>query len=188
MGEFDSKRVLVFVAHPSDECQDLEAMTAPLRKLGVYTVLLSVTRGGDPGTCEQELRKEAGRFGVEVFFLDYPDGGLSEITRGKLIEHLAGWIDTVQPQTILAFGPDCCSDQPDHVTLFQVITQIVRQYFPTIPIQYLPSPVETLQKPVSPQSDTPSADRVGDGLVWADDRNRSGRFSRPSGRNFPRRS
>ncbi len=149
MGEFDSKRVLAFVAHPSDECQDLEAMTAPLRALGVRTILICATRGGEREICEQELRNEARRFGVEVFFLDYPDGGLSDIARGKLVEHLACWIDTVQPQTILAFGPDCCGDQSDHVTLLQVITQIVRQYFPMIPIQYLPSPAEPLRKLVS---------------------------------------
>ncbi len=151
MGEFDSKHVLAFVAHPSDECQDLEATIAPLRKSGVRTILICATRGGDRETCEQELLQQAKRLGVEVFFLDYPDGGLSDIGRGKLVEHLAGWIDTVQPHTILAFGPDCCGDQPDHVTLLQVITQIVRQYFPTIPIQYLTPPAKTLQNPVSPR-------------------------------------
>lgn len=145
MGDFDTKRVLAFVAHASDECQSLEEMIAPLRKMGARTVLLCATRGGDRVICEQELRQEAAQLGIELFFLDYPDGGLSEIARGKLVEHIACWIDTVQPQTILAFGPDCCSDQPDHVTLFQVVTQLVRQFYPTIPIQYLKSPAETFQ-------------------------------------------
>ena len=40
-----------------------------------------------------------------------------------LAESMAWWIDLVQPQVILTFGPEGVSGHPDHVTISHVVTQ-----------------------------------------------------------------
>ena len=78
---------------------------------------------------EQELRQAAKHLGIEVYFLGYQDGELSKTDPAKLLEHVAGWIDTVQPQVILTFGPDGVSGHPDHVTISHIVTQAYDTYY-----------------------------------------------------------
>jgi LmbE family N-acetylglucosaminyl deacetylase len=40
-----------------------------------------------------------------------------------LLKTIAGWIDLVQPQVILTFGPGGVSGHPDHVTVSRIVTQ-----------------------------------------------------------------
>jgi LmbE family N-acetylglucosaminyl deacetylase len=77
-----------------------------------------------------------------VYFLGCADGSLSGENPKKLLENIACWIDTVQPQAILTFGPDGVSGHPDHVTLSRIVTQAVEQYFPGICLLYT-APSET---------------------------------------------
>ena len=116
MREMRAKRMLAILAHPDDESFGAGGILAKYAHQCVQVVLLRVTRGeaGIPGvkpeeagnirTCE--LRKAAEQLGIEVYFLDYPDGGLARTKSQTLLEMIASWIDLIQPQVILTFGPD----------------------------------------------------------------------------------
>ena len=142
MKNLGPNRMLVILAHPDDESFAVGGTLAKYAHEGVQIVLLCATRGeaGIPGKCsedagkirEQELIKAAQYLGIEVHFLDYQDGELSEADPAKLLERIACWIDTVQPQVILTFGPDGVSGHPDHVTVSHIVTQAVEQFFPDV--------------------------------------------------------
>ena len=76
---------------------------------------------------ERELRKAAEQLGIEVYFMGYPDGGLANMEPGMLLETITCWIDMVQPQLILTFGPEGVSGHPDHVIISKIVTQAYDQ-------------------------------------------------------------
>ena len=132
-------RMLVILAHPDDESFGAGGTLAKYAHQGVHVILLCATRGEagilgvNPQKAgairEQELREAAKHLGIDVFFLGYQDGELSKTDPSKLVEHITGWIDTVQPQVILTFGPDGVSGHPDHVTISQIVTQAYDTYY-----------------------------------------------------------
>jgi LmbE family N-acetylglucosaminyl deacetylase len=144
-------RMLVILAHPDDESFGAGGTLAKYAHQGVKVILLCATRGeaGISGAKpeeagairEQELRQAAKHLGIEVYFLGYRDGELSKTDPAKLLEHIAGWIDTVQPQVILTFGPDGVSGHPDHVTISHIVTQAYDTYYRTGMLLYI-SPSE----------------------------------------------
>lgn len=147
MGDLKPNRLLVILAHPDDESFAVGGTLAKYARLGIQTILLCATRGeaGIPGQNpeaagairEQELLSAAKQLGIEVHFLGYQDGTLSSEDPVRLLEHIACWIDTVQPQAILTFGPDGVSGHPDHVTVSNIVTQAVEKYFPNICLLYI---------------------------------------------------
>lgn len=82
---------------------------------------LSSSEAGD--IRERELRKAAEQLGIEVYLSAYPDGQLANMDPEPLLEHIACWIELVQPQVILTFGPEGVSGHPDHVTVSKIVTQ-----------------------------------------------------------------
>jgi len=163
MNENEPNRMLVILAHPDDESFGAGGTLAKYAHQGVQVILLCATRGeaGISGARpeeagairEQELRQAATHLGIEVYFLGYQDGELSNADPPKLLEHIAGWIDTVQPQAILTFGPDGVSGHPDHVTLSNIVTQAVNQFFPNVWLLYIaPSEATVLGCGVSSSS------------------------------------
>jgi len=132
MTEDISKRMLVILAHPDDESYGMGGTLAKYSHLGVKVILLCATRGeeGIPGTLpedagrirELELREAARHLEIEVHFLGYMDGKLSEVDPNVLFEDITCWIGLVRPQIILTFGPDGVSGHPDHVTISNVVT------------------------------------------------------------------
>lgn len=140
-------RMLVILAHPDDESFAVGGTLAKLSHQGIEVILLTATRGEigipglEPGKAgairEQELLRAAKYLGIRVYFLDYRDGELSTVDPWKLIEHIACWIDTVQPQVIITFGPDGVSGHPDHVAISLAVTQIVEQFYPNICLVYI---------------------------------------------------
>jgi len=131
--------MLVILAHPDDESFAVGGTLAKYAHQDVQVVLLCVTRGeaGIPGVKPEEagnirmreLRQAAEHLGIEVYFLDYPDGGLDRIKPQTLVEMVACWIDLVQPQVILTFGPEGVSGHPDHVTISNIVTQVFDQTY-----------------------------------------------------------
>jgi LmbE family N-acetylglucosaminyl deacetylase len=127
------KRMLAIFAHPDDESFAADGTLAKYAHQDVQVVLLCVTRGeaGIPGLVayqagakrEIELRQAADKLGIEVYLLVYPDGKLCEIDQRQLVEMIATWIDMVQPQVILTFGPDGVSGHPDHITISHIVTE-----------------------------------------------------------------
>ncbi len=153
MKNLTPNRMLVILAHPDDESFNMGGTIAKYAHQGIEVVLLTATRGeiGIPGVepekagaiREQELLQAARHLGIRVYFLDYQDGELAAADPWKLLEHIACWIDTVQPQVILTFGPDGISGHPDHVAISHAVTQAVEQYFPNICLLYIALSEET---------------------------------------------
>jgi LmbE family N-acetylglucosaminyl deacetylase len=133
MREIKPKRMLVILAHPDDESFAVGGTLAKYAHQDVQVILLSATRGeaGVPGINpeeagdirERELRQAAEHLGIEVYFLGYQDGGLAHTPPDMLLETIACWIDLVQPQVILTFGPEGVSGHPDHVTISRTVTK-----------------------------------------------------------------
>ena len=133
MNELKPKRMLVILAHPDDESFAVGGTLAKYAHQDVQIILLCATRGeaGIPGLSsseagdirERELRKAAEHLGIEVYLSGCPDGQLANMNPETLLEHIACWIDLVQPQVILTFGPEGVSGHPDHVTISQIVTQ-----------------------------------------------------------------
>ena len=139
MNQPTPNRMLVLLAHPDDESFAVGGTLAKFAHQGVQVILLCATRGeaGIAGVASQkagsiredELREAAKHLGIEVYFLDYQDGQLADINPHDLLKHIAAWMDVVQPQVILTFGPDGISGHPDHVTISQVVTQAYDQFY-----------------------------------------------------------
>ena len=133
MSELKPKRMLVILAHPDDESFAVGGTLAKYAHQNVQVILLCVTRGEagilgvkseEAGNIrEHELRKAAEHLGIEVHFLGYQDGELANTNPRSLLETIACWIDLVQPQVILTFGPESISGHPDHVTISHIVTQ-----------------------------------------------------------------
>jgi len=133
MREIKPKRMLVILAHPDDESFAVGGTLAKYAHQNVQVILLCATRGeaGIQGVKpeeagdirERELRQAAEHQGIEVYFLGYPDGELAQTKPEALLETVACWIDLVQPQVILTFGPEGVSGHPDHVTISHTVTK-----------------------------------------------------------------
>lgn len=147
MDKMNSKRMMVILAHPDDESFGMGGTLAKYSHQGAQVILLCATRGeaGIPGVKpdeamkirEQEVHMAAKQLGIEVYFLDYLDGNLAKADQDNLLEYIACWIYTVDPQVILTFGPDGISGHPDHVTISNIATRVVNKYFPRTWLFYL---------------------------------------------------
>ena len=132
MEERNPKRMLVILAHPDDESFAAGGMLAKYAHQGVQVVLLCATRGeagiqgigpAEAGDIrERELKQAAKHLGIEVHFLGYLDGELASM-RQELLQVATCWLDLVQPQVVLTFGPDGVSGHVDHITISDVVTQ-----------------------------------------------------------------
>lgn len=139
MSELKPKRMLVILAHPDDESFAVGGTLAKYAQQNVQVILLCATRGeaGIDGVKsekagdirEGELRKAAEHLGIEIYFLGYLDGELAQTKPGALLETIACWVDLVQPQLILTFGPEGVSGHPDHVTISHTVTQAYDQFY-----------------------------------------------------------
>lgn len=133
MSEPKSKRMLAILCHPDDESFAIGGTLAKYAHQDVQVILLCATRGeaGIPGAKteeagnirERELMQAAEHLGIEVYFLGFPDGELANTPPEMLLESIACWIDLVQPQVIITFGPEGVSGHPDHVTISRTVTQ-----------------------------------------------------------------
>lgn len=147
MNGLKPNRMLVILAHPDDESFAVGGTLARYAHEGIQVVLLTATRGEigipdiEPETAaairELELEQAVTYLGAEIHFLGYRDGELSKTDPWKLLENVACWIDTVQPQVILTFGPDGVSGHPDHVAISNIVTQAVERFFPEVCLLYI---------------------------------------------------
>ncbi len=137
--EIKPKRMLAILAHPDDESFAAGGTLAKYAHQGVQVTLLCATRGeaGISGVTpeeagairEAELRKAAEHLGIEVYFLGFQDGELAQTKPETLLKTIADWVDRLQPQVILTFGPDGVSGHPDHVTISHIVTQAYDLYY-----------------------------------------------------------
>jgi len=154
MHEPKLKRMLVILAHPDDESFAAGGTLAKYARQDVQVVLLCATRGeaGIAGMKpeeagdirEGELRKAAQELGIEVQFLGCRDGELSRCRTEMLAESMAWWMDMIQPQVILSFGPEGVSGHSDHVTVSNAVTEAYDRYYKKGMLLYIRPSIATV--------------------------------------------
>ncbi len=132
--EIPPKRMLAIFAHPCDESFAAGGMLAKYAHEDVRVVLLCLTKGeaGIPGMQPKfagsnrpdELRRAEEMLGIEAYLYSYTDGDLSRMETGILLETISTWIDLVQPQVIVTFGPDGVSGHPDHIAVSKLVSEV----------------------------------------------------------------
>jgi LmbE family N-acetylglucosaminyl deacetylase len=111
-------------AHPDDETYLCGGTMAALRSAGHRVLCITATQGerggsGDPRAVASlragELARALAVLGVhEHRWLGLPDGGCDEVPAGPVVARLEQLLRTVQPRTVLTFGPDGLTGHPDH--------------------------------------------------------------------------
>lgn len=123
--------VLGIWAHPDDEAFLSAGLMAAARDAGNRVVCVTATLGehgtDDPtrwpphrlsAVREHELRASLAVLGVtEHHLLGLRDGSLAAQPAEAITRHLAHIITTVEPDTIVTFGPDGMTGHEDHQTL-----------------------------------------------------------------------
>jgi LmbE family N-acetylglucosaminyl deacetylase len=121
-------------AHPDDETFLAGGTMAAAAAHGQRVVCVSATCGehgtDDPVTWPPErlaaVRRWESRAAMAVLgvdehhWLDLPDGGLEQVDRidpSGPLESIRQLLTTVQPDTVLTFGPDGITFHPDHRTI-----------------------------------------------------------------------
>lgn len=128
-------KLLGVFPHPDDETLGMGSTFARYAAKGVETYLVCATRGErgwfesegpDPGfegvarIREAELRCAAEHLGLkEVCFLDYIDGDVDQAEPREIIAKIVAQIRRIQPDVVVAFGPDGAYGHPDHIALSQ---------------------------------------------------------------------
>ncbi|MBF4767444.1 PIG-L family deacetylase [Nocardioides agariphilus] len=114
--------VLMVWAHPDDETYLAGGLSAALTASGQRVVCVTATRGEAGGEAADlaairttELEAALALLGVEEHhWLDYPDGGCAAVDEATAAARVRGYIDVVDPDTVVTFGPDGFTGHPDH--------------------------------------------------------------------------
>ncbi len=124
----DLGTILGVWAHPDDEAFLSAGLMAMAADSGARVVCVTATRGElgtpDPERCppevmagvrEREMAESLAILGVqEHHWLEYVDGESAEVEIDEAADQLVPIIESVQPHTILTFGPEGFTDHPDH--------------------------------------------------------------------------
>jgi len=124
--------ILGIWAHPDDESWACAGVMAAAIENGQKVACITATRGEAGKTASQkkwpkerlphiretELGNALGVIGVdELHWLNYRDGGLSQVDKQKAVTRLARLIDKIKPDTILTFEPEGITGHADHKTI-----------------------------------------------------------------------
>lgn len=123
--------LVAVLAHPDDESFGCAGALALAHDAGRVTRLLVATRGEagtpegvEPDTAfgdlrERELVCAARAIGLdEVTILEgYPDGGVADAPFSQLVDDIAAWLATRQPDAVITFGSHGITGHPDHVVV-----------------------------------------------------------------------
>ena len=130
-------RLLGIFAHPDDETVCAGGTLARYASAGAEISVVSFTRGGagqirDAGAAtratltavrERELEAAGKELGLtRTRCLDHPDGGLSELDDGVLLEQAKELVSEFDPDVVITFGSDGFSGHPDHVAVGAAVT------------------------------------------------------------------
>ncbi len=115
-------------AHPDDETFGMGGIIAAAVRNGQQVICITATRGelgvqdehrwpaerlGEIRT--QEVTEALKILGVrQHHWLDYPDGGCQSIDNEEAVSRLTSFIEQLQPDSIMTFGPDGLTGHPDH--------------------------------------------------------------------------
>jgi len=118
-------------AHPDDESFGCAGALALAHDAGRATRLLVATRGEagvpegtEPDEAFGELRERelvcaAREIGLdEVTILEgYADGGVADAPFSRLVDDIARWLASRQPDAVITFGSHGITGHPDHITI-----------------------------------------------------------------------
>ena len=137
----DSLKLMCILAHPDDESLGMGGILARYAHEGVYTSLITATRGqrgwqgaeaDNPGQealgqmREAELRAAAKVLGVqELILLDYVDGDLDQAEWKTAVSKIAHYIRLIQPHVVVTFDPYGSYGHPDHIAISQMATAAI---------------------------------------------------------------
>ncbi|MGH2704188.1 MAG: PIG-L deacetylase family protein [Actinomycetota bacterium] len=121
--------ILAVFAHPDDETYLAAGIMADAVRAGSRVVCVTATRG-ELGSWDEvrwpvsklgaireaELMEGLRILGVrEHHWLDYRDGGCGEVPVEEGTGKILPFVEEVNPDTLLAFGPDGMTNHPDHI-------------------------------------------------------------------------
>jgi LmbE family N-acetylglucosaminyl deacetylase len=131
-------KLMCVLAHPDDESLGTGGTLARYSAEGVFTALVTATRGqrgwhglpaADPGHeafgrhREAELRAAAAELGIcDLTVLDYMDGDLDQADPAEIGGRIAAEVRRLRPQVVITFGPDGAYGHPDHIAISQFTT------------------------------------------------------------------
>lgn len=151
-----SANVLAVFAHPDDETFSAGGVFAALSEAGHRVTLVCATRGeageiSDPALAtrdtlpevrEGELRTAMEIVGVsDVRLLDYRDSGMAgtpenddprafiKADEAAVVLRLQEILRELQPAAVITFGADGIYGHPDHLLVYRVTTEAVRQEY-----------------------------------------------------------
>jgi len=125
-------RLLGIFAHPDDETVCAGGTLARYASAGADISVVSFTKGGagqirDAGAATRATltavrQRELDAAGKELGLtrtrcLDHPDGSLSELDDGVLLEQAKELVSEFDPDVVITFGPDGFSGHPDHLAV-----------------------------------------------------------------------
>lgn len=134
----DLGTILGIWAHPDDETYSMAGIMAAAVANGQRVVCVTATKGelgSDSIPPEElaplraaELEEALGILGVtEHIWLGYPDGGCADLDPTGPVARLVDIINTVQPDSILGFGPDGGTWHPDHIRTYDWTRDAIKQ-------------------------------------------------------------
>ncbi len=135
MTERTTPTILAIFAHPDDEI-GAGSTLAHYSDAGVHIVLACATRGeactiycSDCATGEtiaqvrtQELTCACEQLGIhELRWLDWPDGGVSQMPRDEAVAEIAALIRDVRPTVIVTHPENGLYPHPDHLAVWEIV-------------------------------------------------------------------
>ena len=140
-GQESTSPLLGIWAHPDDEAFLSAGLMAVAAGAGKRVVVATATRGEHgPGNIAQwtsdglaarrERELAASLAAVDVHehrWLGHRDGELSLVPRAPAVAQIGDLIDSVEPDTIVTFGPDGMTGHDDHRTVSSWVTQAWQQ-------------------------------------------------------------
>lgn len=137
------KKMLIVIAHPSDEAFVFGGTIAKYARAGWTVQLLCATNGeaGSSGTFtwavgdalgalrQEELTKSKKILGIkEVAFLGHRDGQLAQLTPGTLEDPIHDAMTDFQPDVVLTFDTIGVNNDPDHIKISYAATFAFQKY------------------------------------------------------------
>jgi LmbE family N-acetylglucosaminyl deacetylase len=132
-------RLAAVFAHPDDDTFGLAGTLAMGRGDIEYTAIVATSgeagQISDPSLAtrenlaavregeEQEALRAAGAIDARVHLLHYPDGGLQDVPRMRLVDDVAGFLKEALPQVVVTFGPEGITKHDDHITIGAAATE-----------------------------------------------------------------
>lgn len=151
------KKVLVVFPHADDEGLSAGGLMANLSKNGVEVAWAIMTKGerGNPTASYdeslkairvKEAQKAAIPYGVKKLIQrEYPDNGVDE-HKIEMTTDIKKIIEDLKPELIITYDLSGLYGHPDHITVAEVVTDLVKSTFSNIELWYVSFPRKVIER------------------------------------------